>query len=255
MDTVTVTSSSLAIIVDYNNAIKIPEGDNFNSQLLSKLSEIINIAISQVTMVNDIDIRLYGGWYEDGLFTAAASKISQAIESEDFFPIPVAGQPTLIRGTIELTASSIASPMKRWPTLFKQGSGTPRLQICPGLETSICDANLSICPIHVVKRFSKGPKRICSVDGCTRANADVFRQARQKKVDVMMAADIVSAASGNYKPYQAVTVFTDDTDLYPAILDAAASQTRIVLFKTRQGRGDIETELLENEGVIVRMVT
>lgn len=81
----------------------------------------------------------------------------------------------------------------------------------------------------------------------------MFRQSRQKKVDVMMAADIVSAATGTYNAYEAIAVFTDDTDLYPALADAATLHQNVVLFKTRQAREDSETGLLHLAGVKVRM--
>lgn len=240
------------IIVDYNNAVSIPGGENFGSRLLSRLSEIVSLSLRESQNVTGVNIRLYGGWYEDGVFTSAASRISHVIDSEPFFPIKSLNRNN-IHGSIDMPASSMANPMRRWVSLFKQGTGTPRLQLCPSIDTRICDTTRDQCPIHALRKFSQSKGKQCPVQTCDRTNADVFRQSKQKKVDVMMASDIVTAAIGTHDSYQLIAVFTDDTDLYPALVDAANHHKNVVLFKPKQARADHETEILLSAGVSVRL--
>jgi len=242
----------MLIVVDYNNVVNIVGGENFESQLLHKLSEIFNRAVSEDDKVQSVDFRLYGGWLEDGIFTAAASKISQVIDAQSFFPILAMEGRTQIRGSIQMPAASVASPNRRWISLYKQGAGTPRLQVSNDIDTTACDTSRDACPIHILQKFSKKRGKCCPVTDCKRTNSDVFRQSRQKKIDVMMASDILAAANGTNSHFSSIAVFSDDTDLYPALADAATANDRVYLFKDRQARDDLETEILLSSGVIVR---
>ena len=86
---------------------------------------------------------------------------------------------------------------------------------------------------------------------CLRLSAQLF--IRCSSFDVMMAADIVSAASGKFEKFEFIAVFSDDTDLYPALADATAHHEKVILFKPRQTRDDGETSMLRSLGVDVRL--
>lgn len=245
-----IADKSMLVIVDYNNVINI-RGENFESQLTHQINEIFNRAHECDSAATRVELRLYGGWLEDGIFTQAASRISQVIESDPFFPVVIDGGSKQIRGSVQMPASSVSRPDQRWSSLFKQSAGSPRLQIDKNLDLQSCEDTRDQCPIHILRRFTSKQNKRCPVDSCDRVRDDVFRQSRQKKVDVMMAADIVAAARAGFG---SIAIFSDDTDLYPAILDASLDVKSIFLLKTNQSRNDIECELLRDAGVQVRTI-
>lgn len=78
-------TASILIVVDDNNVAHTSIGDNFGPQLLYELSEIFNGAILDNSDITTVDFRLYGAWPEEGIFTTAASRISQVIDLDPFF--------------------------------------------------------------------------------------------------------------------------------------------------------------------------
>lgn len=173
--------------------------------------DLIHRIIEEHHEVDFFEIRFYGGWYREQELTRAGSLVMTEHFSMNLFPIIKDGK--VVRGEQKLVAS-INGINHIWYNTYRERSGLPRIIINHEAKGEFCNSNKSLCPIHIIEKFSKSGRRVCSVEGCATNNSQAIMQMGQKMVDAMMVCDIVSYSQE--EDVCELCVLTDDVDLFPA---------------------------------------
>lgn len=202
------------VIIDFDNFFPQPilEIPTYKIELI--FTEIVNDIVANVDDVQNIIIRVYGGWYQNDTLTNRASHLLSVLEqiNDDIFPIIKNGKK--IEGTVDMVFS-LFKDSHIWYNTYQERSGLPRLRIAHEKMGDHCSMNKNSCPVHILLRFTRDKRKLCHIDGCLTRQEDVFIQKTQKMVDTMMACDIVSFC--NEQDVGGVYIVSDDIDLFPAI--------------------------------------
>lgn len=209
------------VILDYNN-IFTQDNDNDANNLQFLLTMIIDEIINNYNSVGNIVIRAYGGWYNQDGLTNKGSMIQQKLGaiSTNLFPVPNGS--AMIRGTLEL-AEQMYGVEGVWNNTYREKEGLPRLIMNKSvIDRTECekDESRDVCPINILKRFSKrnnerSKPKICHISNC-KNSSNVFNQLGQKMVDSIMVCDILTY--GEDETTKVIYVITDDVDLFPAVV-------------------------------------
>lgn len=201
--------SKSIVILDFNNIFTDQPNSSQIKLLIDTVLERIFLSNSQI---DEINVRVYGGWFKDDVLTQRASVVMQFIKSSDFFPIIVNGR-RRIRGSIEFV-DRINGLDLLWRNTHREKKGLPRIIVNNGIERPHCSDNKENCPIEIIKKFSKSSTKICPVAECSLTNDSIFIRLGQKMVDTMMVCDILTYGEEGCSE---ICVLTDDVDLLPAI--------------------------------------
>ncbi|MCR9249411.1 MAG: hypothetical protein NXI20_03275 [bacterium] len=205
---------SIVAIVDFDNVL----GDYFDIENQTSLISAINEIISVCLKVHETDfilIRLYGGWYNNGLLTNRASSILQALGSSNFFPIKKKNG-KICRGKVDLAGSLHAIPDMIWPDTYTRRKGLSHIRIDNEALEKHCIQDRPNCPAHILRKFTKTKNKKCPSEGCEAINKDAFVVGEQKMIDTMMSTDIIDLAG--IDQVGKLCIFSDDTDLIPPTL-------------------------------------
>lgn len=174
-----------------------------------------------------IDLRLYGGWYEDQTPTRDAQEIHAALSAN--YPTAVSGA----SGRRIVLDAQLAYSVKCDPNhhLFY----TLRSKAAPrGIEFLNPSALGCVLPERCPLRpgydfFVRGrcPEHTCTVSGHL-----VIRRREQKLADTMLAADVFFNV---YTRMPRITVVSSDDDLWPAIRTALQLEVAVVHIHTERG--------------------
>ena len=239
------------VLVDYYNLSQRLRRDSIISVV-----DRITSALVPLYLPSDerrIDIRLYGGWYDDQTPTRDAQSISKTLRGHFPSLIYAAPEKRSIVVNADLAYSIKSDPAHHlWYTL--RSKAAPR-----GIDfldpASVGCAFPDRCPLRPgYDFFVRGD---CIEDSCEVEAPLVVRRREQKLVDAMMAADVFFNAH-LHEPK--VAVVTSDDDLWPAIRTALQIGMSIVHVHTEKGRstkahyvhgdssGYIQINLLEGAG-------
>ena len=200
------------VILDYNNVFCVSHNLTVDRRQFI-MSSFIRDIIQDHPSVDYIDIRLYGGWYQDNVLTRMGSKVISEHLTMDLFPI-VLGNQRIIDGR-QTIVESIHGVEYVWYNTYREKQGIPRLIINRDTRSELCDVNKNHCPVRILERFARNQTRFCPVEGCEMSNGDAFVQMGQKMVDAMMICDIISFSES--KEVESMYILTDDVDLFPAL--------------------------------------
>ena len=200
------------VILDYNNVFCISHNLTVERRQFI-MSSVLRDIVQGHPSVDYIDVRLYGGWYQDNVLTRMGSQVMSEHLTMDLFPI-IAGDQRIIHGR-QKVIESIHGIEHIWYNTYREKQGIPRLIINRNIHRELCENNKSHCPIHILERFARKQTRLCSVDGCETSNGDAFIQMGQKMVDAMMVCDIISFSKS--EEVESIYLLTDDVDLFPAL--------------------------------------
>lgn len=200
------------VILDYNNVFCVSHNLTVDRRRFI-MSSVIRSIVQDHPSVDYIDVRLYGGWYQDNVLTRMGSQVMSEHLTMDLFPI-VMGDQRKIDGRQTLV-ESIHGVEHIWYNTYREKQGVPRLIIKRYSHKELCDNNKSHCPVHILERFARKQTRSCPVDGCEMSNGDAFVQMGQKMVDTMMVCDIISFSES--EEVESIYILTDDVDLFPAL--------------------------------------
>lgn len=207
-----------AVLVDYDNffvgALGTPE------QIRAHADRMVALALETDPDLDEIDIRFYGGWLQNGVLTRRASELQAAV-AQGFFPRPHPTRPGLLRGSVVLATRLAAVPRLEWAHTARVRRGLPRLRIADGPRPDGC-VGVESCPIDLVQRMSRKGHRECHAPDCSVKNHEAFLIQEQKMVDSMLCCDAIAFASQG----SLVIVMSDDLDVLPGIAMAAASGRR-----------------------------
>ncbi len=170
-----------------------------------------------------VDIRLYGGWYEE----KAPTRDAQHLQAELSGPLrlPIHGDRHSIMVSVELAYSMRCDPSYHlWRTLRQKQAPRDLMFIDP---TDAGCRHPNWCPLRPSYDFFTQGK--CLEADCPVTNPLVVRRREQKLVDTMLAADVLFNV--HMKAHQVAVVSSDD-DMWPIINTALQFGVNVVHVQT-----------------------
>ena len=214
-------SKTAIILLDFDNFIHKPI-DEISPELLEyELSEIVLDTLNSFDDIENIEIRLYGGWLQEGKSTKKADTLLQLLSAFNLFPIIIIQSKRKIEGQVTLVKSLLAIPDIIWEDTLKVRKGIPRVRIKYENMDKACSSNKNSCPLHIMNRFTRSKGKTCSVIECTQLNSTVFESVEQKMVDTMIACDLFSLSQANN--LAGIYILSDDFDHIPSIIMTASN--------------------------------
>jgi len=225
------------VLLDYDNVVPLVR------QALPAISARLHTALEQYAPnLDDVHIRLYGGWYDIAGLTSLGTVVTQEIAQH--FPIAIlATQGTNIVRRIfcELASSLIDSGPDILVWTFRRRRGI-RSRLT-SLRPQNCAAG-GQCLIQSVVKWSRGK---CPIPGCNVTAEDAFSYCEQKLVDTLLCCDLVALAGRTPPP--SIFVLSEDDDMMPAFLMAGRAGARIWRCQTRPVTNPVYEVLLKRYNV------
>jgi hypothetical protein len=203
------------VLVDFDNFF--PGDLGTQEQLRQQLARMVDLALSITPDVEAIDIRLYGGWLEDGVLSRRASEL-QALIGPPALSRPHPNGAGTLRITVQLVTRLMAVPALEWGHTLRSSRGFPRLRLAEGPQPDGC-MDAANCPIRLVQRMSQRRNRQCQVTGCQVLNEDAFRIREQKMVDALITCDSISYG----EVCTGMIVLSNDLDVLPGLTVAVSN--------------------------------
>lgn len=233
-----------AVLVDFDNFFS---GEVDQAQVAQAIDDMIRRTLASWPATRRIDIRMYGGWLDEGLLTKRASELETALALATAFPISHPTQSGILRGSVRLATRLAALPDFEWGHTLRTRTGLPRVGLAEEPFPARCAHRTRDCPVKAVQTFARRPGRACRASGCTVTNQAAFRVREQKMVDVMLACDTIALSAKHN-----VLVLSSDLDILPAIaMGAARDGARISLIRDGRRTADLYGQDLERFGVAV----
>lgn len=211
------------ILLDFNNVftgdLTLVSSNDIETKLMVPIREIL----SNHADISRIEIRVYGGWYQQGSLTDKASAVFTLLSGIDF-TIPLQNHGRWVRWGMEIVISAYGTN-HFWNNTYRQKNGLPRIIVNTDAQREICGVDKIHCPVEIVKKISKGAEKICHVDGCTLKAGDIFQTFGQKMIDTLMACDILTIAEE--ADTDAIAVMTDDVDILPALVVSSMKYNQV----------------------------
>ncbi|MDD3944929.1 MAG: hypothetical protein PHS38_09465 [Bacteroidales bacterium] len=208
------------ILIDFDNWIKKPI-DQINDEELEFLLTSHLLDFIENESYERIYIRLYGGWYKEGILTSNASELQMKLSRLKIFPYINQEHRIIIRGSVDIVSSSINLPSLYWTNTYHERNGVPRFRINNEKQTNICRDNADRCPIKILNNFTKHKNKKCPVPGCENYHRDVFFTREQKMVDTLIACDLMHCSKK--QNIIKVQLVSDDIDHFPALIDGSSN--------------------------------
>lgn len=211
---------TVVVIIDFDNYFG---GDiaKLNSEMLEfYFKEIVNVCEREFIDFTAIDIRLYGGWYQEATLSKFASKVQQLLSNVSVFP--KVGNNKIINGKIELATTLHIMPEFEWLHSYKETDGVRRIRINHECVDTMCVENRDTCPKFILYKFTRDKSRKCHINGCENLHKNVFKGAEQKMVDTLIACDVISVSED--ESVVGVLVISDDQDHLPSLALASVKK-------------------------------
>lgn len=231
----------LVDVDNYDDLREVSDEGVFSSRLMELISSFLAACAESI---DQLTIRLYGGWFEGAAMTVRASEYARLAQLGD--PFPLVDSDRRISGHVELAIGPVANPGLVLPHTFRRRATAPRLKRAPGLSDPTCCGS-SACSAKRLAGWSEGPRKVCPTPGCNVTYADAFFGSEQKMIDAMLSIDLIDMITTHQM--SAVAVVSDDTDFIPALLYAARRSEGQVVSIRRRRLDDLLAELLADAGV------
>lgn len=195
---------ALYLLVDYDNLSDLDK----SRDLIITINKLVTKLSSEEVGGKNIQVRLYGGWYENNNITRKAQNLR--IEIMRGFPTSatLSDNKTNVIVNVELALSLLVDVRKDLFNTFRR-KGIPS-GIGANHPNSIGCVDSSCPIINVYDFFNSGRCTRCTT---VRPENIIFRH-EQKLVDTMLTTDLIDVAITNKK----VCVVSSDDDLWPGIL-------------------------------------
>ena len=199
------------ILVDYYN---LPEKHRRKGVEYLVDSIVLKLLTDHVRDTRRIDMRLYGGWYENQFLTRDAQQI--ATDIMDFSP-KVFVSPAPVRASVtvkvELAYSLKCDPQKHlWYTY--RSKAVPRGIKCRDPKLVGCSDHTA-CPLTTTYYFFN--RGTCPRNGCNIKKTGILQRGQQKLVDSMISSDMLLSA---HLQSTHVAIVSSDDDFWPSIRTA-----------------------------------
>lgn len=234
------SENGVLVLVDFDNVFG-PQGATGLEWIPLELNKILQLAAKVEPDLTRVDVRLYGGWLRQGILSGRASALQAKLSGINVFPTVMPSTSRIVRGSVTLATRITAVPSIEWQNTLKEKRGFPQVRLAANTLPASCLHPLD-CPVETVRKFTKSWNRLCPRSGCTVRNNDAFVALEQKMVDIMLACDLIGAASA--AAISAVIVLTDDADIVPAVaMGASIGNAKIILAQSPDKAGAFLTEL------------
>jgi len=191
-------------LVDYDNL----EPQDREVGLASLARRIATAVLADKPGLNVLNLRLYGGWYDESGLTREGTRLTQVFGNIFPFPFKVNGGWINIRCEIASALVDYPADILPFTLRTKRGLRTrPRSVIPPN-----CSSPTSCGVLHV-QAWVRGQ---CPVGGCTVPTGDAFVYREQKLVDTLLCCDLVALSSR--KPSEPIILVSNDDDMVPALM-------------------------------------
>jgi hypothetical protein len=239
--------NTVVALVDVDNWHFEGTSHTYKSTLVEIVAELLEKVVENVDDVESVQIRLYGGWTEDGLYTDIASEVAAARQAVDPFPIARGERDPLIRGDIHLATSLVSNPDVELGDLVRKRKGPPRIRLSPTFLNALCSTRED-CPARILKRFTASADKKCPASGCEVRSDEVFSTRQQKMVDTLMACDLLELCRDDN--VIAIFLVTSDSDFLPPLVQAARlASTRIHVHCNSEYWSDEALSIMLEQGV------
>ncbi|MCW3018861.1 MAG: hypothetical protein JWN10_1169 [Solirubrobacterales bacterium] len=235
------------VLIDFDNFF--PGEIAGREQLDQDLRRAVDCALDVEPALTHVEVRLYGGWLENGILTRRASEL-QAQVGAPSFAARHPRQPGLLRVSTILVTRLAAIVDLEWGHTLRSRLGLPQLRLAETPRPADC-VDHEQCPVRIIRSMSRGQRRLCSIDGCTVVNADAFLVREQKMVDSLLVCDTISYSQTS----SALVVLSNDLDVLPGLVQAANSQacvsTLVLVRAVPEHAVGLYDAHLERMGVVV----
>lgn len=211
------------VLLDFNNVFTGELTSISSNDIEAKLMIPIREMLLNHTDINRIEVRVYGGWYQQGSLTDKASAAFTLLSGIDC-TLPLQNRGRWVRWNMEYVISAYGTN-HFWDNTYRQKDGLPRIIVKTDFQQERCGIDKNRCPVEIVKKISKGPEKLCQVDGCSLKAGEIFQTFGQKMIDTLMACDILNIAEE--QETEAIAVMTDDVDLLPALVVSSIKYYRV----------------------------
>jgi hypothetical protein len=209
--------------------------------VLSLARSIDFLITSALKTAGDINIRLYGGWYNENGLSKDGTLITQEIG--EYFPFSLADDVNTMRYLrCEIASSILDSREYIFPATLRKHHGLDLLSVDHHPEG--CKNPLD-CPIHTVIAWSR--KKKCPIPGCSVRTPEAFICNRQKLVDSMICCDLINIA--NSEPDSNLFLVSDDDDFIPALISAGNRGSTVWHVRTKLEKIQLYDDFLIKKGV------
>lgn len=204
-----------SVLIDFDNLFKKGLQEYLPAEFERVFKNIIRDIVINNENIKIVNIRLYGGWYTHNELNNKASEILKIITNINIFPYINTYKMKRVGGSINLAFSLLSLPEFKWKNTRQEKKGLPNLRINTEALTKKCIENKEHCPVKIMQKFTKKKNKLCSVEGCSNKNENVFISYEQKMIDTMLACDLITISE---KPiYTKIVLISNDTDFFPAI--------------------------------------
>lgn len=245
----------VGILIDFDNIFPKLISEYGNNEIDHAIVNVINKVKHDYLTVDMMDIRLYGGWYTGNTFTPRASSLGAMLPSLNS-KFPILEMPSRrINGSVSLATELYASSFT-WYNTHREKPGIPQLRVDTTQMGPVCNATPDLCPVHILKKFTKKRTKVCKNTGCTTNHSSVFFQWTQKYVDTMLACDVISYSLD--EDVAAIYVFSDDVDMFPSFAvssELLPTQTNLHLLTLNAQNEAVNSRLLSPFNVAVSLIT
>jgi len=236
------------ILIDFDNLL--PPKVVLNASAVNhRLAACIRESLAQSPDVNDLNLRLYGGWKTESLLSRRGSDVAALMPEVDPFPM-VLEKGRILRGSLRLATGLVSQPAFELDDTFRTRASPPRLRLSTTPVPEGCaSAEHDRCPVRSFARMTSNPDRLCPGDDCAITARSAFTAYEQKMVDTMLTCDLVELASNGSA---IVSVVSADTDFVPSLLYARSRSLSILQLQVpAAGLSPQYVRLLEENGIIV----
>ncbi len=239
---------STVMLVDFDNFFPHARDGNVASWAPHTLNRLITQVLAISPSVSQLDLRLYGGWLQDGVLTNFASGLQSIVAAAPFFPVRHPNGYGILRGAVTLVTRVISLPAVEWGDTLHARGGLPRLRLSETPLPNACAGDLTSCPLRVVYKFAKGRSRTCLVAGCAVTSDAAFSTVEQKMVDTLITCDLMTLALRG--PGQEVILCSDDIDFVPALgVATTLGEAQITRLVTNTATNPFYASVLDSVGV------
>jgi hypothetical protein len=223
-------------LVDFHNLPRQVKGTD-PASLARSIDAVIT---SYYPGTREVNIRLYGGWYDDRGLSRDGTKLTQEVGNA--FPLSMAGPGGTIRYVrCEIASSLIDSRADLFPSTLRHRHGLDWFIRDPHPPRCL---DQSSCTIPIVLKWSRNG---CPTPACPVTSIEAFRCIQQKLVDTLICCDLLSLAAAD--PEVSVFLVSEDDDFIPALLLAGVRGAAVWHVRTKPNKVRLYDQLLLQRGV------
>ncbi len=201
--------SPMHILVDFDNIAPLTR----SGPLLKAVDTIFDAAKPTLSTTTRVQVRLYGGWYEEQGPTRRAQQLAADVAANFPHAINIDTAPQPLRVQVELAYSLLAEPKRHLLHTYREKKPPQALRSREPTEAGCMDSS---CALSGIAKLIKSGR--CPATTCTIKTKDLLYKAEQKLVDSMITADLVYLAThGDKEP--TIVVCSDD-DIWPGVRTA-----------------------------------